>query len=51
MFLYDESGKKFEIDDSRENRINHGCCGGIYKYKNDCVKLYYIMIHHYQMVK
>lgn len=41
MFLYDESGKKFEIDDSRENRINHGCCGGIYKYKNDCVKLYY----------
>ena len=41
MFLYDESGKKFEIDDSRENRINHGCCGEIYKYKNDCVKLYY----------
>lgn len=41
MFLYDESGKKFEIDDSKENMINHGCCGGIYKYKNDCVKLYY----------
>ena len=41
MFLYDESGKKFEIDDSRENMINHGCCGEIYKYKNDCVKLYY----------
>lgn len=41
MFLYNESGKKFEIDDSRENMINHGCCGEIYKYKNDCVKLYY----------
>ena len=41
MFLYDESGKKFEIDDSKENMINHGCCGEIYKYKNDCVKLYY----------
>ena len=24
-----------------KNMINHGCCGGIYKYKNDCVKLYY----------
>lgn len=24
-----------------ENMINHGCCGEIYKYKNDCVKLYY----------
>lgn len=32
---------KFEIDDSKENMINHGCCGEIYKYKNDCVKLYY----------
>lgn len=41
MFLYNESGKKFEIDDSRENMINHGCCGEIYKYKNDCIKLYY----------
>lgn len=41
MFLYDESGKKFEIDDNKENMINHGCCGEIYKYKNDCVKLYY----------
>lgn len=41
MFLYNESGKKVEIDDSRENMINHGCCGEIYKYKNDCVKLYY----------
>lgn len=41
MFLYNESGKKFEIDDSKENMINHGCCGEIYKYKNDCVKLYY----------
>lgn len=41
MFLYDESGKKFEIDDSKENMINHGCCGEIYKYKNDCIKLYY----------
>ena len=41
MFLYNESGKKFEIDDSRENMINHGYCGEIYKYKNDCVKLYY----------
>lgn len=49
MFLYNESGKKFEIDDSRENMINHGCCGEIYKYKT--IVLNYIMVHPYQMVK
>lgn len=41
MFLYDESGQKIELNDSKVNMVDHGCCGEIYKYKDDCIKVYY----------